>query len=193
MGLAASKITFLLVTLVLCLLVVPPAHGVESTSVEHDVRWLHEIRVGVLAHDVDGLWSGPKEESGVDFNAELIFGRPSFCLLSGMVRPNLGLSINNRGDTSKLYGGLLWELETKSGFFLNLGVGLAVHNGELKTSDEDKKELGSRVLFRIPIEFGYSLSKHHRVSIMFDHVSNAYLAEKNQGLDTLGIRYGYRF
>jgi hypothetical protein len=28
---------------------------------------------------------------------------------------------------------------------------------------------------------------------MFDHVSNAYLAEPNDGLDTIGIRYIYRF
>jgi hypothetical protein len=29
--------------------------------------------------------------------------------------------------------------------------------------------------------------------ILFDHVSNAYLESPNDGMDTLGIVYGYRF
>jgi len=28
---------------------------------------------------------------------------------------------------------------------------------------------------------------------MFDHISNGYLADPNEGLDTFGIRYGYLF
>jgi lipid A 3-O-deacylase len=49
------------------------------------------------------------------------------------------------------------------------------------------------VLFRIPIEVGYSITAHHRLMLGFDHVSNAGLASENEGLDTLGVRYGYRF
>ena len=49
------------------------------------------------------------------------------------------------------------------------------------------KVLGSRILFRIPIEIGFLFAKHHGVSIMFAHVSNAYLAEPNEGLDRIGI------
>lgn len=54
-----------------------------------------------------------------------------------------------------------------------------MHDGELETSDDDKKELGSRVLFRIPTEMGLFIAGLHGVSIMFDHISNAYLAEPN--------------
>lgn len=68
-----------------------------------------------------------------------------------------------------------------------------MHDGELRTRRRGKKALGSRVLLRIPIEFGYQLTEHHRLSLMFAHVSNADLADPNQGLDTLGIRYGYWF
>lgn len=185
----AARTAFML----LCTLVARPASGIESTPVTSEPGWLYEIRLGVLAHDVDGLWSGLRKEGGADFNAEIIFRNPSFPLLLGTVRPNSGLTVNNRGDTSKVYSGLLWEFEMKSGMFLNLGVGAAVHDGELETREEDKKGLGSRVLFRIPIELGYELNKRHRVSIAFDHVSNASLAHPNEGLDTLGLRYGYRF
>ena len=165
----------------------------EPMPSKNGAGWLHGIRAGALAHDVDDLWSGTRKEGGVDLNAEIIFNRPSVSLLSGNVSPNLGASINTQGDTSKIYGGILWELAMKSGIFLNLGIGAAVHNGELDTSREDKKSLGSRVLLRIPIEIGYSLSEHHQISILFDHVSNAFLVDPNEGLDTLGLRYGYRF
>jgi len=169
------------------------SYGEEASADKERPGWVSEIRVGVVKHDVDHLWSGTSKENGIGYNLEIIFGRPSFSLLSGLVRPNLGVTINDSGDTSKFYAGLLWELETRYGIFIDLGIGAAVHNGELQTSDNDKKELGSRVLFRIPIEIGYAFNAHHRISIAFDHISNAYLANPNEGLDTLGIRYGYRF
>lgn len=185
-----------LVLLVFVILFTPAATQASETRQapdKIDLRWLHAIRVGVLAHDVDNLWSGTRKESGVDLNAEIIFNRPSFSLLSGDIRPNLGASINTQGDTSKVYGGILWEFETKSGIFLNLGIGAAIHDGRIDTDREDKKSLGSRVLFRVPIEIGYKLDEHHHFSVLFDHVSNGFLTDPNEGLDTLGLRYGYQF
>ena len=170
-----------------------PATANESRSDKNGIDWLHAIRAGLLAHDVDNLWSGTRKEGGVNLNTEIIFSRSNFSFLSGNVRPNLGLSINTQGDTSKLYGGILWELETKSGLFVDLGVGIAAHNGELDTNQEDKKSLGSRILLRIPFEIGYLITEHYEISILFDHISNAYLADPNEGLDTLGLRFGYRF
>jgi hypothetical protein len=61
------------------------------------------------------------------------------------------------------------------------------------SNQEYKKSLGSRVLLRIPLEIGYSMTDHYEISILFDHISNAYLADPNEGLDTLGLRFGYRF
>ncbi len=59
---------------------------------------------------------------------------------------------------------------------------MAAHDGKLETSDDDKKELGSRILFRIPVEIGLLFAKHHGVSIMFAHVSNAYLVPERKPL-----------
>ncbi|MFC1814931.1 acyloxyacyl hydrolase [Thermodesulfobacteriota bacterium] len=174
-------------------LVATPAMGIEPTPDEKKSDWLYEIRAGVSAHDVGGLWSGSSKEGGVDFNAELILKHPSFSFFSGTVFPNFGISINSRGDTSNLYLGLLWERKIMTGIFLNLGIGAAGHNGKLETTDEDKKALGSHVLFRIPVEIGYMLNERHRLSFLFVHLSNAYLASPNEGLDTLALRYGYRF
>jgi hypothetical protein len=154
---------------------------------------VYGIRLGVLAHDVGGLWSHSRAEGGVDINAEIVFKKPSLKFWQGLVLPNLGVSINTQGDTSKAYGGLLWEFLSDSRFFANSGVGLAVHNGQQESDDTGKKQLGSRVLFRIPLEIGVTIFEHHRISLMFDHMSNAYLANPNEGMDTIGVRYGLQF
>ena len=188
-----KKIAVSATLMLLCAILAAPAIGTEPMPDKNEAGWFQEIRLGVLAHDVNHLWSGSRREGGVDLNAEIILGRPGFSLLSGNIRPNFGLSVNTQGDTSSLYGGILWEWETKSGVFFDLGLGAAVHNGKLDTNNDNKKSLGSRVLFRIPVELGYSITARHRISILFVHVSNGYLADPNQGLDELGLRYGYRF
>ena len=155
--------------------------------------FVRELRLGILDHDVDGLWSGYSREEGTDFNAELVFS-PGYDFWGGVIRANAGVSINDSGDTSKIYGGGLWEYSWHNGLFIDIGGGLAVHDGETDdTSKVDKKHLGSTVLFRVTFEAGFTLARRHRISVMFDHISNAYLADPNDGLDTLGLRYGYVF
>lgn len=156
-------------------------------------KWFGEIRTGILAHDVDHLWSNMHVEGGIDFNLELVFFQPSLRLLSGIIRPNLGITVNSRGYTSKVYAGFLWEWQTRQGMFLDLGLGVAIHDGELNATVPGRKLLGRRVLFRIPVEVGYRLSVRWRISLMFSHMSNGYTAEYNQGLDVLGLRVGYCF
>jgi lipid A 3-O-deacylase len=154
---------------------------------------VREIRAGLLAHDVDGLWSGDSREQGPDFSMAVIFNRPLFNLLAATAYPSVGGSVNTRGDTSKVYGGLLLQWEPASAFFFSTGIGLALHDGERDTESTDRKSLGSRLLFRVPIEVGYAISRHHRIVLAFDHVSNAGLASPNEGMDSLGLVYGYRF
>jgi hypothetical protein len=151
------------------------------------------LRVGILAHDVDGLWSGESKENGPDLSAELIINRPLFRLFSATAYPNAGASLNTRGDTSMAYGGFLLQWEPDSPFFVSTGLGLALHDGERDRDPADRKALGSRVLFRIPIEIGYAVDHHHRIVLSFAHASNAGLASPNEGMDTLGIVYEYRY
>lgn len=152
-----------------------------------------EFRIGVLAHDVDGLWSGFQlEQDAVDINVEVLLS-PSLPLLWGAVRPAIGGSINTRGGTSHAYIDARWELQTPSGIFFGLGLGAAVHDGELDPTEPDRKALGSRVLFHIPAEIGLRFDQHNSISAYFEHISNADTAHHNEGLDRLGVRYGYRF
>ena len=182
-----SRLLISLLLTVVCLVVPQSAHCAEGRG------WLHEIRVGVLDHDTDNLWSGSSREDGIDYNAELIF-TPSLNFWHGTLRPNLGLSVNDRGNTSKVYAGGLWQFLWENGIILDLGAGLALHDGETDNPRErDRKQLGSTLLLHFSLEVGYCLTEHSRLLLMFDHISNGYTAEPNQGLDTLGIRYGYLF
>jgi lipid A 3-O-deacylase len=154
---------------------------------------LYGFRIGLLVHDVNGLWSGSQAEDGFDVNAEIVSKKPGFLLWKGSILPNLGVTLNNQGDTNTLYGGFIWEFVSKAGVFFNSGLGLAVQSGELETDDDQKKSLGSRVLFRVPLEIGATIGTRHRISILFAHISNAYLVDPNEGLDVVGVRYGFQF
>jgi hypothetical protein len=165
-------------------------YAFERSSPAGPVR---AFRVGTLAHDVDGLWSGESKEKGPDLCAEVIFNRLLFHLFSATAYPNAGTSINTRGDTSTVYGGFLLQWEPDSALFFSTGLGLALHDGRRNKDSADRKALGSRVLFRIPIEIGYAVDHHHRIILAFDHASNAGLASPNEGMDTLGIVYEYRY
>lgn len=151
-----------------------------------------EIRGGVLAHDVPGLWSGFRLERGVDINAEVLFGG-GLPFLGGTIRPAIGGSVNTQGYTSKGYIDARWEIEGPSRIFFGTGLGAAVHDGVLDTREPDRKALGARVLFHIPIEVGLRLDERQSISIYFEHTSNAFLAKDNEGMDNIGVRYGFRF
>jgi hypothetical protein len=151
-----------------------------------------EIRGGVLAHDVPDLWAGFSLEGGVDINAEVLLGR-GLPFLGGTIRPALGASVNTEGYTSRAYLDARWEIEWRNGIFFGLGLGAAVHDGELDCCEPDRKALGSRVLFHIPLELGLRLDDRNSISVYFEHMSNADLADVNEGLDAIGARYGRRF
>jgi lipid A 3-O-deacylase len=154
---------------------------------------IDEVRLGVLAHDVPELWSGwTIENRKPDLNGEFILS-PSLAFLGGKIRPAIGGTWNTGGGTSKAYIDARYEYQTALGMFFGLGLGAAVHNGYLDPVSLDHKALGSRVLFHIPIEVGYRFDNGQTLSVYFEHISNGYTQRSNEGLDSLGVRYGFRF
>lgn len=154
---------------------------------------IHELRGGVLYHDAPELWSGfSLEKKSADINLEVTLS-PSLPFLWGVIRPAIGGSINTRGATSHGYIDARWEIEAPAGIFFGIGLGAAIHDGERDPDYWDRKALGSRVLFHIPFEAGVRFDAHNSVSFYFEHTSNANTKPNNEGLDRLGIRYGYRF
>ena len=153
---------------------------------------ISELKFGALYHDPPYLWSNfSVERQTADANFEVLFV-PWARTFGGYLRPAIGTSVNFVGGTSKAYADLRWEIEAPSGVFFALGMGAAIHDGELGIVDADHKALGSRVLFHPSAEFGYRFDGVNSISIFADHVSNGFTQRYNEGLDTIGIRYGRR-
>ncbi len=153
-----------------------------------------ELRFGLLAHNRGPIAS--RTEDGAQINMEARFASPGFLSLLFEPRPTVGASINTAGDTSFLYGGLTWGGFVWRGLFVEGFFGMAVHDGWLDSHDPDppRRLMGSRVVFREALEIGYRFLDVHSLSFMVDHYSNAgWIAERNQGNDDFGLRYGYKF
>lgn len=127
--------------------------------------------IGIYYHDVDGMFSGHKTESGYDFDACVLFG-------DDWLKTHIGITINSAGYTNKIYQGFTIETD-RSKLFGSLHAGIAVHWGTIRN-------LGNRMLFRVALEAGYK-----SVSIVLDHISNANLYPNNAGLDLIGLRYRF--
>ena len=167
----------------------------EATAPGRAGPWLgiSELRLGVLHHD--GGVFGRNKEDGFDVSIEARFARftGGFWDTIWQPRAHLGTNINSAGDTSSVYAGLTWDWQIWGPVFFSLDLGGAVHDGETSTAELDRKELGSRVLFREAVEIGYRYQGHHALSLRLDHISSASLTDNNEGLDTLGVVYGYSF
>lgn len=174
-------------------ILITTAAAILGPAASAEAQLISEIKGGMLAHDVDHLWSGFRVETdAIDLNAEVIFA-PALPFMTGTIRPAIGATINTNGGTSQVYVDARWQIELPLGFFFGTGVGVAIHDGQLNASRSDMKALGSRALFHIPFELGWRFDAHNSVSAYFEHVSNAGLADENEGLDRFGVRYGFRF
>jgi hypothetical protein len=168
-----------------CMLLAPGKPALAQSN------WIYEVRGGVLAHDVPIVAAG-HYESGVSINAELAFA-PSFVLLGGSIRPVLGGTFTTNQGTGWAYLDARWEW-TIDRFFFGLGVGPAIQTGsELYQSSPGHKALGSRVLFHVPVTIGFQVTPQIRVEAYYEHVSNAFLASPNPGMDNIGGRLAFRF
>ena len=154
---------------------------------------LYELKLGALYHDAPGMWSGfSVEKESVDVNIEAQFS-PSMSAFFGTIRPAVGVTINTLGQTSHAYLDARYTYDAPSGLFFAIGLGAAVHDGQNNLINTGQKALGSRILFHIPLEAGLRLDAHNSISAYFEHTSNAYTQNVNEGLDRIGVRYGYRF
>jgi lipid A 3-O-deacylase len=158
-----------------------------------------EIKLGVLDHDI-GIF-GHHKESGADINLELLFGSPAFLKFIGAPRPHIGMDVNSDDNTNQFYLGLTWNgdlissvLGKSDAIYVQGSLGGAIHDGETEgVESATQKRLGSRLLFRESAEFGWRYSPGQSIGIFMDHISNASLAEHNDGLTSLGVRLGYKF
>ena len=187
------------------------ARAIPATVLDNGGSWkvsdlLSEFRIGALVHDTGPFSS--QDESGIDTNFELLFASPDMFGFVWSPRPHLGISYNSSGDTSQAYLGLTWDWSFLDDWFFEVGWGGMIHDGHLVGVDDRSKSLGCRLLFRESVNVGYRFYKRHSLMLHFDHSSNASLCKKNtadgsaegrhdvvlnEGLENLGVRYGYMF
>lgn len=166
-----------------------------------------EVHVGAMAHNicVTDCKNAYKEE-GPNLELQASFDSPSFLRWAGSPQPYIMASINLGSDTSFAAIGFEWRLEMGGGWALEPGFGYAVHNGETDNPfpngspeaaqfAEQHLQLGSEDLFRTSIGLTYDFEGPMEAQLLFEHLSHGQvLGEgRNQGLDQIGIRIGYRF
>jgi len=158
---------------------------------------IEEVRGGILLQGL-GPFS-PNKEDGVGMNAEALFGKIDALEFIGSPRPQFGLSIaTGEHATSSVYAGFNWGVDVLPWLFVDGGVGIAVHDGEVSFSPADPlinehNFLGCRVLARLSADVGVRIAPRVTASIHTNHMSNAGICSENEGLDSTGFRFGVRF
>jgi lipid A 3-O-deacylase len=162
--------------------------------------FVDEVRSGFFLHDA---LRDSDESHSVDLALELLVA-PLWRVESGSAfvdflanpRPMLGGFLNTDGHADHAYAGLDWRYEHAGGFFLDLTFGAAIHSGRLEQDRfvrRRQNSLGTRWLFRESLDLGWRVGERHYLSLGYAHMSNAGLDDDNDGMDFVGLRYGYRF
>jgi lipid A 3-O-deacylase len=159
-----------------------------------------EVRFGVYEHDT-GLIA-QHVEKGADFALELLSQPLDTLALIGSPRLVVGGALNSAGRTDQIYVGLTkqWEFvhavfHPADAFFLEGTFGGDWNDGKKDVSGTPEaaswKSHGSHLLFRTGADFGYRIGDWS-LALSFNHISNAGLARKNDGINDLGLRLGMR-
>ncbi|HTZ36309.1 MAG TPA: acyloxyacyl hydrolase [Stellaceae bacterium] len=166
-----------------------------------------ELKLGVLDHDAHFL--GGKED-GADINPELIWqspitdemiaGAPGWLHWALQPRPTIGGTINTAGNTDQAYVGATWSwmlwhniVNPGDGIVFGYFFGPGFNDGKIHSDVDNRKSLGSHVLFREAFDLGYQINPVWEISAYIDHISNGGLAKENQSINDVGLRLGYRF
>lgn len=171
-----------------------------------------EFKLGVYAHDIDDQISNGHFEEGPQIVGQWQTTALDELRAIGRPRAHLLAGVNTRGGTNYVAAGLSWRLPIGRRFYVQPGIGAAIHDGKVdlpspfapgigaaeqarRANDwKTKLDLGSRVLFEPEISFGYKATERLSAEVSWIHMSHAQLAGKNNpGLGDFGVRLVYRF
>ncbi len=172
-----------------------------------------EAFAGLYAHDLnDGISAVGNFEDG----AQVVVGARTTALdeLAALGRPRVHLlaGINTSGGTNYLATGLSWRFHLSERFYVQPGLGMAIHDGkvglpspddaglslaEMLKRQRDREtmlDLGSRVLFEPELSVGWKATRRLSVELSWIHLSHAKLAgSQNPGVGDVGLRLLYRY
>lgn len=172
--------------------------GVAKDSV------VSEVRAGAFFNGVElnpqyflPEWSTITSSKLEAVNFQLLFHSPesdAFRSL-GSPRPDIGATVNLAGHESMAHVGLVWHTPiAASKFWLEGGLGAAIHNGALHGAVAPERDLGCRALIYAQASVGYDFTDQVSGMLTLDHASHAHLCGfDNNGLNGIGFRVGYKF
>jgi lipid A 3-O-deacylase len=166
-----------------------------------------EVHVGVMQHNicVTNCKNADKED-GPNVHLQVSFDSPEFLNWAGSPQPYVMASVNTAGETSFGGVGLEWRWNFADNWALEPGLGVVVHDGQVDNPfpngsqaaadfAEEHVLLGSEALFRTSLGLTYDFEGPWEAQILFEHLSHGQIlaSGRNQGLDEVGIRFGYQF
>lgn len=166
----------------------------DKLGAPHGIPYFDEIRLGVLAADLD---PGGASDDELALNAELLtrhigqhYDNP---LLDVFLNPRLhiGATLATDKGINQAYAGFTWDYQLTDRLFVETSFGGAIHDGE--TDDNNTDSYGCTAQFRESLSVGVNLTENISVMATVDHMSNAGLCDENQGFTNAGVRLGYRW
>jgi hypothetical protein len=156
-----------------------------------------EVRFGVLT-SADN--SEVNEEDGQFITGMFFFdpwGHREAQGFERLLRPRIhvGGTVATEDEANQVYAGLSWTADLTDRFFLELGFGGTVHDGDLGFNDGgDGPKLGCRTLFHEYVAAGLNVTERWSVIAHIEHSSHANLCDgPNNGLSRAGVMVGYKF
>jgi hypothetical protein len=151
-----------------------------------------ELRLGLAAYDT-GVFT-THDFNGAVVNGELLFPSPDFLYAIGSPRPVIGVDIATApGAIHFAYADLHWDAHFTDRLYATWSLGAAVTSATELEHATKYKNLGCKLLFHLGAGLGYDLTEHVSLELYADHFSNADLCHPNNGAESAGIRFGYRF
>ncbi len=183
------------------------ALGLAAASAGAAHAEVESVHLGVLAHNVciTNCKNADKED-GPNIEAQVNFASPGVLRWIGAPQPYLVASGNVAGATSFAGAGLEWRWEFLDRWSVEPGLGYVIHDGEVSNPfpngdpratqfSSENVLYGSRDLFRTSLGLSREIGDSWRAQAFFSHLSHGQIIGngRNQGVDQVGVRLGYRF
>lgn len=112
-----------------------------------------------------------------------------------ILRPRIhaGATISIAGEASQVFAGLNWTVDVTDRFYIDLGFGGTVHNGDNEDDGSSGPKLGCSLMFREYAAAGFRLNEKLDIVASIDHSSNADLCDPNDGISHAGLSLAYKF
>lgn len=180
-----------------------PAQAQSLTTPEPFANVVDELRVGLNYHMVYYTMLPPADPKALyldrfeDISFDVLFTTPALDAFYwiGSPRPEIGTTINLKGEDSLLHAALTWTVPLfDTPVYLEGTFGAATHNGYLgDEAPAGRRKYGCRVNFYERFGIGANISDNLTATLAYEHMSNAGLCGYNAGISNLGLKFGWKF